>query len=621
MFCDSPLRRAAFGLSLCVLISGAAAAETIRVVCDDNYPPYSFRSADGGIQGIIPDQWKEWSRATGREVDFRAMDWSDCQDAMEAGEADVIDSLFKTPERERVYDFLEPYATLKVPVFFHASISGISEVDDLRGFRIAVKAGDAAAEFLRDRGIVDLVPYPNYEAIVEAAAAEEIRVFCMDEPPARYYLYKLDQEKNFRSALNLNTGEFHRAVRKTRRPLADGSDLLAVLEAGFEAIPEANLKAIDRRWFGTSLARRIDLRAFAWTGAAVAAVLIFLIAFSFALRREVARKTRDLRKKTADLEASERKNRAFIEALPDLFVVIDAAGVYYECKTVNPELLVRPESELIGRNMREFGFSPELQDLLLSSAARALGSPGVVLCEYELDVIAGKRSFEARFLRMEEERVLLIIRDISAKAQAERKVAESLRQKETLLKEVHHRVKNNMQVVSSLIQLQAANLRHAEEREVLQETQQRIRTMAQIHELLYRSDDLESIDAAEYIASIAAELRSAYSESSSDIRLDLRLETIECTMDVAVPLGLIVNELLSNCFKYARGAEVSVSLDSRSDGRRALTVADTGPGLPEGWEERAHSTLGLTLVKLLAGQLRGELSIRGTDGTRVDLLF
>ena len=597
----------------------------LRVAYDDNYPPYSFKSASGENQGIIPDQWKEWSSATGRPVTLLPMKWDDCITVMEAGGADVLDSVFETAERKKTYDFLPPYAVIKVPVFIHESISGISDPKDLRGFRVAVKAGDASITELRKSGIDDLVEYPDYEAIVKAAADSAVKIFCIDKPPAQYYLYKYKLDRSFRSAIDLYTGEFHRAVRKDRKPLPDGSDLYAVLKAGFDSIPAAKYRDIERRWFGSAIDSHLDPAVIMAVGGSVAFLVCILAAFTLILRKQVAGKTRELSEKAADLEASERKNRAFIQTLPDLFIIMDRECRYIECKTANPELLERPESDLLGRTPEEMGFNPGFVALLLSSVRQALDGDEVVVCEYELDVIAGKRHFEARIVKMDKDKALVIVRDITAKTIAERKIKDSLLEKEILLKEVHHRVKNNMQVVSSLIQLQASTLRHEEDRLLLSETQQRIKTMAQIHESLYRSDDLGSIDAASYIGAIVEDLKLAYMDTSGSVRIDLELESAECSMDEAVPLGLIVNEIVSNSFKYAlsgrKGAAMTVLFRKNADGKQLLAIGDNGPGLPEDWEAKANSTLGLTLVKLLAAQLKGELTITRTNGTRMELVF
>jgi len=549
------------------------------------------------------------------------MNWEDCLAAIAVGDADVIDSLFKTPERERTYDFLPPYAKLPVPVFFHISISGISEPEDLRGFRVAAKAGDACIEVLKSSGIHNIVEYPDYPSIINAAANMEVRIFCMDEPPALYYIYKFGLETSFKSALNLYTGEFHRAVPKRRKPLADGSNLYVVLRKGFESISTEKYEEIDKRWFGSMLNPKVDAKFLGWIAGTLLSVIGTLLTFSIAMRRQVARKTRDLSLKAAELEASERKNLAFIRALPDLFIIMGSDDKYYECKTVNPELLALPRDQLIGKTIWELGFDPSLCQLLHDKIRKALTEPGVCVFEYDMDVLAGKLRFEARTVKLMEDRALLIIRDITAKTVAEQRVLESLRQKEVLLREVHHRVKNNMQVISSLIRLQSDKIQSEDERNALIDTQLRIRTMAQIHELLYQSEDLGSIDIAEYIEKIVDELKIAYFEASASTEFSLALEPLVCIMDVAVPLGLLVNEIVSNCLKYAAGKPVSISLFLDKDGRRHLVVQDNGPGMPDDWETKLSSTLGLTLVRALSEQLNGMLSVSASSRTRIELEF
>jgi len=616
---------AAAALSALPSLPADAAERAVRVVCDDNYPPYSFRSPDGAVQGIIPDHWREWSRATGRQVEFRGLPWKECQEAMASGEADVIDSMFRTPERELAYDFLEPYAMLKVPVFFHESISGISQPEDLRGFRVAVKAGDACIPVLEGHGIVDMEEYPDYESIVRAAASGEIKVFCVDEPPALYYLYKLGADRSFRSALNLYTGKFHRAALKSRPPLEDGADLLAVVGDGFDSIPPETYRSIERRWFGVSLERRIDPAAAASIAGAVLLVLALLGSFALALKAQVARKTKELSEQAAALAASERKNRAFIQALPDLFIVFDAACRYRECKAADPALLVRPEPELIGRTPEEVGLPSELSRVLAAAVGRALAGGSLEICEYELEVIAGRRWFEARVARMEEDRALVIVRDITDRTLAERKNAAALKEKEVLLKEVYHRVKNNMQVVSGLLHLQAETMRDERDKEMLAEMQRRIKSMALIHERLYRSEDLHSIDGADYIESVVEDLKIAYLEYSGSVRVELDLDPCPLSMDTAVALGLVVNETVSNSYKYAfkpRGQGVlRVALKTGREGRLSLSIEDDGPGISPDWREKAELSLGLTLVDLLADQLQAELSVDGTRGTRISMSF
>ncbi len=598
---------------------------SLRVVCDDNYPPYAFRSDTGEIQGIIPDQWKAWSEYTGYSVDFRAMNWVDAQKEMAEGRADVLDSVFRTPEREKQLDFLSAYATIKVSVFYHSSISGIALTRDLRGFRVGVKAGDASIGVLRRDGIRDLIEYPSYEAIIRAVAAQELRVFCMDEPPAHYFLYKYDLDKDFRSALDLYSGQFHRTLRKDRKPLSDGSDLYSLVATGFQSIPPKVYKDIERRWFGRSLQPSIDWRLLWIIVFGAVLIILVLVVNGLILRTRIRLKTMEVLKNARALASSERKNRAFISALPDLFFITDGKGRYIEFITSNPAILYKPAEERLGKTIVETGLDTQISSQFMNAISSILGGKEFEVIEYDLTLAAGRKHFEARAVPLEVDRVLFIIRDITDKWSAEKKVAESLQEKEILLKEVHHRVKNNMQVISSLIQLQSASIQNEHDRAKLDETQQRIRAMAQVHEFLYRSENLSSLNIAEYIKGLYHELASSYCEASRDISADLDLDPIEINLDIAISLGLLINELVSNCLKYAfilgRNGHLCISLKQRVDGKKVLVVADDGPGLPDNWEQRSQATLGLTLVRSLAQQLRGELAFSTGPGAKVELVF
>jgi two-component sensor histidine kinase len=204
-------------------------------------------------------------------------------------------------------------------------------------------------------------------------------------------------------------------------------------------------------------------------------------------------------------------------------------------------------------------------------------------------------------------------------------LAQSLREKETLLREIHHRVKNNLQVVSSLIQLQSAALSNEQDRSLLEETQQRIRTMAQVHELLYRSDRFSSIEMTDYLERLLDELSSAYYETRVRVEVHMDIDPMEVSIDIATPLGLIFNEAVTNAFKYAYGGrekgELRISLKRQNNGLRCFTIADDGPGLPENWQEKAKTSLGFTLIETLVQQIKGHLEVLGTAGTTLTITF
>lgn len=215
--------------------------------------------------------------------------------------------------------------------------------------------------------------------------------------------------------------------------------------------------------------------------------------------------------------------------------------------------------------------------------------------------------------------------DISERKQAEEKIRTSLHEKEVLLREIHHRVKNNLQVVSNLLELQSEHITDERMRSFFQESQERIRSMALIHEKLYQKRDYRCIDFGDYLESLSHYLLHCYQNEAGLISLKVEADKVDVAVDEAIPLGLIVNELLSNSLKHAfppggKGA-ISIRCLSRGDGRISLTVADDGTGLPCGVDFRNTETLGLQLVTLLVRQLRGQIAMESNGGACFEITF
>jgi PAS domain S-box-containing protein len=211
-------------------------------------------------------------------------------------------------------------------------------------------------------------------------------------------------------------------------------------------------------------------------------------------------------------------------------------------------------------------------------------------------------------------------RDITDRKCAEEQVQASLREKEILLKEIHHRVKNNLQIISSLLDLQAETVTDPRAREVFEESQHHIRAMALIHESLYQSRDMAHLDAADYLGRLSKQLFEAYQTPDKCIRLVLELESVLMEPNQAIPCGLLLNELLSNCLKHAfpdgQVGDIRVSLRVHED-QISLSVHDTGVGFPEDLDFRQADSLGLQLVYLLSEQVGGTMTLEHTQGTTV----
>jgi len=215
------------------------------------------------------------------------------------------------------------------------------------------------------------------------------------------------------------------------------------------------------------------------------------------------------------------------------------------------------------------------------------------------------------------EKQLVSLMDITKRKTAENQIKASLKEKNILIKEIHHRVKNNMQIISSLLSLQTKYVNDSESLNILKESQNRVRSMAIIHEKLYQSKDLSQINFADYIESLVSNLFYSYNANNTKIKPVYEVEDLSLNIDTAVPCGLIISELVSNSLKYAfptkKSGEILISLKFR-DNKYELIVSDNGVGMPEFDVEKLDS-LGLLLVFNLTEQLEGDITIKRDHGT------
>jgi len=292
-------------------IHAAAAFDAPRkivVVSDDNYPPFLFRGEDGALRGIVKDKWELWSRRNSVAVEVRGTRWANAQESVRKGEADVIEALAHTKRREASYEFPVTPTTMDAHVYFHRTITGITDAPSMRGFTVAAKEGSACADWLRAQGVASIRTYPDSEDLVRAAGAGEVKLFCMDALAAQYFLFKHNLGDEFRRSPALYSAPFDWAVRSGRAELRD------FVQAGFDRVDRAELAAIDAQWRGSPVGLPLATRYLAYLIASGLAVLGFssvLLFRNHCLRRLVRGKTAELMRTVESLRTHAARAQYF----------------------------------------------------------------------------------------------------------------------------------------------------------------------------------------------------------------------------------------------------------------------------------------------------------------------
>lgn len=319
---------------------------------------------------------------------------------------------------------------------------------------------------------------------------------------------------------------------------------------------------------------------------------------------------------------SEQRNRAMLNAMPDAIIRVDAEG-----KVLNQ----RNERQggiglegLANATDLEQVFGPAAGANLLRKLHQCLKQHEMVTYEFEFSE-ADDIVLEARFSAINDDEAIVLVRDISEEKLIENQMRESLREKEVLLKEVHHRVKNNLQIISSILNLQSSYVKDENTLEILRESQNRIKSMSFIHESLYQTKDFSSINFGEYIENLSKNLVLSYHIFDNFIETSYELEEVELNLDQAIPCGLIINELITNSLKYAfpekkEGAKIWINLSLEGNMVR-IELGDNGVGLPEGFDYRETDSLGLQLVVTLVEQLDGTIEMSRSQGTTYLITF
>ena len=346
-----------------------------------------------------------------------------------------------------------------------------------------------------------------------------------------------------------------------------------------------------------------------------------------------------LRKKAEKaLQDSEEKYHTLFESNPTYTILVSLEGSILDVNSAASEFAGISSQELIGKSFPELQIFPNEEDIKFQRSKFLLALQGETIKPFQYQLIDYKGNYswvESQLVPIKKDgeinSILVIAKDITERKKAMDGLERMVDEKNILIKEIHHRVKNNMQIISSLLNLQSQHLKADEQFAVsiLKESQNRVKSMAMIHENLYQSKDFTHIKFEDYITRLVYELFYSYSGDADKIRLVVDVDDVNLNMETAVPCGLIVSELFTNSVKYAfpegREGEIRVSLKQepgKDDAREfILTVSDDGVGFPPDLDYRNTETLGLELVNSLTCQIDGNISLDLTQGTKFTVKF
>ncbi len=346
------------------------------------------------------------------------------------------------------------------------------------------------------------------------------------------------------------------------------------------------------------------------------------------LARAFNQMTDALKQSRNEVVSAKNFTESIVESMTDLLVVADTNAIVQRANSAASTILGFTNEEVIGQPLNHICAEQDFLSVLkvnqLPTQFATINFENLCRTKDGREIPMSISVGTLRDVTGQPQGLVCVGRDITDSKRAEEKIQASLVEKEVLLKEIHHRVKNNLQIISSLLNMQARKITDDKSRAIFLDSQNRVKSMALIHESLYQSSDLSQIDFDEYLRKLASQILRSYNLDTERIRLIFSSNNLQMSVDAAVPCGLIINELVSNSLKYAfpgqRKGEINITVETNPRGYR-LSCADDGIGLPPDFDILQTNSLGLKIVRTLTDQLNGDLIIHTTHGTTFEITF
>jgi PAS domain S-box-containing protein len=604
-------------------------------------PPFMVL-ADGKIQGIAIEYLTHIFNRNGIKFKYvmeSEATWPAALKYIEQHEVvDMVPTAKITEERKKHMIFTEEYIVAPWVIFTRStSPDFISSIEDLNGKTVSVEEGFVIHEKLKTQyPKIKLKVIPSSENYFEIPI-RDLSTGLVDAYIGNLltttYMIQTRNYTNIKVAAPTPFGNHNQAMAMRD----DWPELAQIINKTLDAMTPEEHAGIRNKWLSMRYEYGLNWMDILKWGIGIC-IIVFLIFLTILIwNKRLAREVKERKTSEAKLIRSEDRFSKAFTAMPDAITISRLGdGKIIDINDAYETMFGRSRKDVLGHTSIEIGLWPD-PDIRKEIADKTAGDG--FLRDYECQFVhsSGRLvdvSMSIELLKIENRpHIISITRDITEHKKIEKQIKDSLKEKETLLYEIHHRVKNNLAVVSSLLGLQAMHLEDQNLKDILTDSQNRIHAMATIHETLHQSDNLSSIDMKKYLLNLALNIFKNYTIEGR-VKLNIEAENILMGSKQATPVGMLINELISNSLKYGfpdnQNGKINVSLrnvskDGETEGKTdektdadqiKLIYTDDGIGIPDTVDWEQAESLGLQLVKTIAeDQLDGTIQLESTNGT------
>ncbi|MBP7901929.1 MAG: transporter substrate-binding domain-containing protein [Spirochaetes bacterium] len=597
--------------------------QKITVVQDPGWPPVEFTDEEGRSAGITHDYLTVIESRLGVKFErISGLSWQEAYSRLKKHEIDMTTSVTVTPERLEFWAFTKPYMKIPIVIVTHSDVTYISSLKELEGKDVAVVDGYAMGEWIaKDFPQINLVKVNSAEEGLISLSEGQVFAFIDNMLVTGYYMSKLKLGNLKIAGESPYINAQSMAVRK------DWAILARILEKALDSIPEEEKNAIYYKWVPIRYEHKFDYSLLWKIFLGASALCLILLMWIIKLRKEI-----NLRKKTEEaLSESEFKLRSHIKNTPTGVIQWDENFHISEFNPAAEKIFGYTEEEVKGRTagflMTETSavhYSDiqktiaEKKESIYTIIENSRKNGKIVICGWTNTPIV---SDDGRLLS-----TVSLCKDITSAIEDREALAASVNEKETLIRELYHRTKNNMQIISSFIQIQSRKIGDEKVAAFAKNIVSKIQTMSLVHEKLYQSKNLSKINLKEYIEELISLIANYNSAANNNISVVFEIADTELSIDSAIPLGLVINEIITNSFKHAflpgEKGRITVSLKKEKDGALILIISDDGKGLSEGFDVRETASLGMTTIfSIIEKQMQGSVDIISENGLTYILSF